>query len=171
VLQGIRGMLPVKSILREYLKEDAEEEEEEEDKEEPKKEEEEKEEKEEPKKEEKEEPKKEEKEEPKEEPKKEPKKEEKEEPKEEKKPKKEEKVSQLFVDVSEENAPVEIVFTGNDTLSTEIKENKPEPIATSDAMEGEDTIQIIDEPPAALDEFEDIESNDSFLPMDFEELS
>ncbi|NDG84019.1 MAG: hypothetical protein EBX52_03150 [Proteobacteria bacterium] len=35
----------------------------------------------------------------------------------------------------------------------------------------EETVKIMDEPPAEMDEFEDIELSASFLPMDFEELT
>jgi hypothetical protein len=146
VLQGIRGMLPVKSILREYLKEDAEEEEEEaeaegeadanledivestrggksEASEGPSE-----------------------------------------------KVEKVEKASQKVEKAVEKTVekvvekPSEMVFTGNDTLL-----NKERNIPIVAEME-QDSIKIIDEPPAAMDEFEDIEPKDSILPMDFEEL-
>ena len=32
-------------------------------------------------------------------------------------------------------------------------------------------VQILDEPPEAMDDFEDIDSGAAILPMDFEELS
>ena len=142
VLQGIRGMLPVKSILREYLKEDAEEEEEEaegeadanledivestrggksEASEGPS----------------------------------------------EKVEKAVEKAVEKTVEKPAEKVvekPSEMVFTGNDTLL-----NKERNIPIVAEME-QDSIKIIDEPPAAMDEFEDIEPKDSILPMDFEEL-
>ena len=57
-----------------------------------------------------------------------------------------------------------MVFTGNDTLSTE-EDNIP-----IMAEVEKDSIKIIDEPPAEMDEFEDIEPKDPILPMDFEEL-
>ena len=177
VLQGIRGMLPVKSILREYLKEDAEDDaeddaegegevEENEAKEEAAKEAK------------KEEAKKEEakKEEAKEEAKKQEVKEEakkqevKEEAKKEAKKEEAKEAKKEVEEAKEVKPPVEFVFTGNDTLSTATKENKSENVFINNTMEDEDTIQIIDEPPAAMDEFEDLESKDSFLPMDFEEL-
>ena len=149
VLQGIRGMLPVKSILREYLKEDAEEEEEEaegeadanledivestrggksEASEGPSE-------------------------------------------KVEKASQKVEKAVEKAVEKTVEKPaekvvekPSEMVFTGNDTLL-----NKERNIPIVAEME-QDSIKIIDEPPAAMDEFEDIEPKDSILPMDFEEL-
>ncbi len=190
VLQGIRGMLPVKSILREYLKEDAEDEEEADEaegdaeveeakkedakKEEAKKEEAKKEEakKEEAKKEEAKEEAKEAKKEAKEEAKKEEAK--KEEAKKEvaKKEvaKKEEAKEAKKEETKEEKSPLELVFTGNDTEHKSATENVSESIPIRESLVDEDTIQIIDEPPAAMDEFEDIESKDSFLPMEFEEL-
>ena len=152
VLQGIRGMLPVKSILREYLKEDAEEEEEEaeadanledvvksttggksEEGEEPSE-----------------------------------KAVEKVAEKVEKAAEKAaEKVAEKGAEKGAEKAAekgAEMVFTGNDTLLTE-EDNIP-----IMAKEEQDSIKIIDEPPAPMDEFEDIEPKDSILPMDFEEL-
>ena len=60
--------------------------------------------------------------------------------------------------------PSEMIFTGNDTLLTE-EGNSPNIPEVE-----QDSIKIIDEPPAAMDEFEDIEPKDSILPMDFEEL-
>ena len=152
VLQGIRGMLPVKSILREYLKEDAEEEEEEaegeadanledivestrggksEASEGPSD------------------------------------KVEKVEKASQKVEKAVEKTVEKVVEKPAEKVvekPSEMVFTGNDTL---LNEERNIPIVAE--ME-QDSIKIIDEPPAAMDEFEDIEPKDSILPMDFEEL-
>lgn len=161
VLQGIRGMLPVKSILREYLKEDAEEEEEAEadadaeadahadadanledlvkstsgGKSEVSE------------------------------------KVEKPSEKAAKLEKPSEKPSEKVEKPSEKAAkvekpsekPSEMVFTGNDTLLSE------DNIPVMTEVE-EDSIKIIDEPPAPIDEFEDIEPKDSILPMDFEEL-
>lgn len=134
VLQGIRGMLPVKSILREYLKEDAEEdggEEDAEDDAEP---------------------------EPVEKPTEKPVEKPTEKPVE--KP-----VEKPTEEPKKQEPAVEITFTGNDTLSTPTSE---EPALTE---EGEETVKIMDEPPAEMDEFEDIELNASVLPMDFEELT
>lgn len=134
VLQGIRGMLPVKSILREYLKEDAEDdggEEDAEDDAEP---------------------------EPVEKPTEKPVEKPTEKPVE--KP-----VEKPTEEPKKQEPAVEITFTGNDTLSTPTSE---EPALTE---EGEETVKIMDEPPAEMDEFEDIELNASVLPMDFEELT
>ena len=131
VLQGIRGMLPVKSILREYLKEDAEEdggEEDAEDDAEP---------------------------EPVEKPTEKP----------VEKPT-EKPVEKPTEEPKKQEPAVEITFTGNDTLSTPTSE---EPALTEEAEE--ETVKIMDEPPAEMDEFEDIELSASFLPMDFEELT
>ena len=135
VLQGIRGMLPVKSILREYLKEDAEEdggEEDAEDDAEP---------------------------EPVEKPTEKPVEKPTEKPVE--KP-----VEKPTEEPKKQEPAVEITFTGNDTLSTPTSE---EPALTEEAEE--ETVKIMDEPPAEMDEFEDIELNASVLPMDFEELT
>lgn len=141
ILQGIRGMLPVKSILREYLKEDAEEVDEEEEEEAP---------------------------------------EaappislddmptEKESAKESaKKPVKESPKDSVKPPMKEVE---QIIFTGDDTATpkTEAPPKKSIPIPEEDEVE---TIQIIDGPPAAMDDFEDIDSKDVVLPMDFEELS
>ena len=139
VLQGIRGMLPVKSILREYLKEDAEEDGGDEDAEEEA------------------------------EGEVEPSAEEKpaEKPVEKPVEKPAEKPAEKPVEEPAEKVPtVEITFTGNDTLAAVTTEEPPliEEV-------GEETVKILDEPPAAMDEFEDIEFTESVLPMDFEELA
>jgi len=143
VLQGIRGMLPVKSILREYLKEDAEEdggEEDAEDDAEP---------------------------EPVEKPTEKPVEKPTEKPVEKPVEKPTEKPVEKPTEEPKKQEPaVEITFTGNDTLSTPTSE---EPALTEEAEE--ETVKIMDEPPAEMDEFEDIELSTSFLPMDFEELT
>jgi hypothetical protein len=97
----------------------------------------------------------------------------KEEPKEVKEEPKEESKESLFGAVAGKPVDgVEITFTGNDTLSADAKEEvpSPEPLSVAKNTE-EDTVKIMDEPPAEMDEFEDIDSKESFLPMDFEELS
>lgn len=143
VLQGIRGMLPVKNILREYLKDDDEEEEA------PEKEE-----------------------------------AEKEEAPEVEKADKGEKATPVVAeaapqkkpaeDLSANTVPVGISFTGNDTKDGVLPE--PEAAATSPEKEEPleddlEIVEILDEPPEAMDDFEDIESGAAVLPMDFEELS
>lgn len=124
VLQGIRGMLPVKNILREYLKEDAEDDAEDA-------------------------------------------------PEVEEKPEAGAEAAEAAEEkTGAEEAPKivppevkeedKVEFTGNDTaLGT--------PVAPPESAEGE-SIQILDEPPEAIDFFEDVENADSILPMDFEEI-
>ena len=125
VLQGIRGMLPVKNILREYLKEDAEDDAED-------------------------------------------------------APEPDaagaenvgEEAAEEKAEEPQEAAPKivppevaaedKVEFTGNDTAFGT-------PVALPESAEGE-TIQILDEPPEAMDFFEDVENADSILPMDFEEI-
>jgi len=150
VLQGIRGMLPVKNILREYLKEDDDEEEDAEDKSE--------------------------------------KPEEKVEQPEEKLEKPVEKVEKpvekVEKPVEKVEKPVEKVdisggatemsFTGNDTEQGLLEETEPPVEAEKQEQPPEDefeVVQILDEPPEAMDDFEDIDSGAAVLPMDFEELS
>ena len=145
VLQGIRGMLPVKSILREYLKEDAEEDGGDEDAEADADAEEELVDK------------------PAEKPADKPA----DKPAEKPADKPAEKPVEKPAEKAAEKAPaVEITFTGNDTLSTPTIE---EPPLTEEV--GEETVKILDEPPAEMDGFEDIEFTESVLPMDFEELT
>jgi hypothetical protein len=165
IQQAIRGMLPVKNILREYLKEDdAEAEEEDDDEEAVAK-----------------EP------EVKEPDVKEPEVKELEakEPVPESKPesKMEAKEPEIIVDVSGAVAPVAIedavAFTGIDTVFEEKKEDitdfEPE-------MEGEEEIKILEGSPEPMDDFEDLEKptekaaekpkeEDNDLQMDFEELA
>lgn len=155
VLQGIRGMLPVKSILREYLKEEDEEEEAEAEPEpevkvevEP-------------------EVKVESEPEVKVEPKSEPEVKVKPEAKPTSKPEPESnptsKPEPEPKSESDELNEVELTFTGNDTLSDDLQEEDI-PLVTE-----AEKVEILDEPPAPLDDFEDIESQ--VLQMDFEELS
>jgi len=137
VLQGIRGMLPVKNILREYLKEDADDDVEEESEQETKvsknttenkdtKAE--------------------------------------VEPEAEAEPDAEAEAEESSEVIQKETIGAGIKFTGNDTqLGT--------PVAPPESVEEEEVIQILDEPPEAMDEFEDIEHAESILPMDFEEIS
>jgi len=125
VLQGIRGMLPVKNILREYLKEDAEDDAEDA-------------------------------------PEAEEKAEAGEEAAEEKKDAEEAPKIVPPENAAENAAEDKAEFTGNDTaLGT--------PVAPPESAEAE-TIQILDEPPEAMDFFEDVENADSILTMDFEEI-
>jgi hypothetical protein len=136
VLQGIRGMLPVKNILREYLKEDDDEEEEAEEKVE--------------------------------------KVEEKVEQPVEKVEQPVEKVEQPVEKVDISGAPTEMSFTGNDTEKGLLQETEPPVEAEKQEQPAEDefeVVQILDEPPEAMDDFEDIDSGAAVLPMDFEELS
>jgi hypothetical protein len=156
VLQGIRGMLPVKSILREYLKEEDEDEAEEEAEPEPEV-------KVEVEPEVKVEPKPEVKVEPKSEPQPEVKIEPEAKPTSKPEPKPTSKPEPEPKSESDELNEVELTFTGNDTLSDDLEEEDI-PLVT----EGE-KVEILDEPPAPLDDFEDIESQ--VLQMDFEELS
>jgi hypothetical protein len=138
VLQGIRGMLPVKNILREYLKDDDEEEEEATEEKSAKPEE----------------------------------KSAKPEKPEEKPKKSVEETPK--VDLS--GSAAALTFTGNDTEDDTLEEAIPEPkvegkkeeIPAEDEFE---VVQILDEPPEAMDDFEDIDSKEAVLPMDFEELS
>jgi len=186
ILQAIRGMLPVKNILREYLKDDEEEEPEaeeeklepEEEKEESKPEEskpeESKPEESKPEESKPEEPKPEESK-PEESKPEEPKPEEPkpEEPKPEEKSKPEEKkesIISISLDVSGEkhstDSSSQLSFTGIDTIfKTELEE---ESIQNED-MEEED-IKILDSPPEAMDDFEDVDKKEDVLEMDFEEL-
>ena len=149
VLQGIRSMLPVKNILREYLKDDGEEEEEVE--------------KEKGKEEAGEEEKKE----------KEEKKEEKHDKKEEKKEEKKDKVDaeegaeeDAEEDAEEGKSSTPISFSGNDTLEqkTEIVRT---PLFNEDVIE---EVKILEGPPEDIGSFEDLEQAVDILPMDFEEL-
>ena len=158
VLQGIRGMLPVKSILREYLKEEDEDEPEEEAEPEPEV-------KVEVEPEAEPEAKPEAKPETESKPESKPKPEAKPEakPEPESKPEAKPKPEPESKSESDELNEVELTFTGNDTLSDELEEEDI-PLVT----EGE-KVEILDEPPAPLDDFEDIESQ--VLQMDFEELS
>ncbi len=156
VLQGVRGMLPVKSILREYLKEEDEEDEEAEAEAEAEPEvkvEPEVKIEAEPEPEVKVEPK------PESEVKVEP------EPKPTSKPEPEPKPTSKPEPEpeSDELNEVELTFTGNDTLSDDLEEEDI-PLVTE-----AEKVEILDEPPAPLDDFEDIESQ--VLQMDFEELS
>jgi hypothetical protein len=139
VLQGIRGMLPVKNILREYLKEDDDEEEEAEEKvekvEQPV--------------------------------------ENVEQPVEKVEPPVE-KLEQPVEKVDISGAPTEMSFTGNDTEKGLLQETEPPVEAEKQEQPAEDefeVVQILDEPPEAMDDFEDIDSGAAVLPMDFEELS
>jgi len=191
ILQAIRGMLPVKNILREYLKDDEEDEEEPEHEEKPeeveekpeeveKKPEAKSEEKSETKSEEKPEAKSEEKPEVKSEAKPEAKSEEKPEEAEEKpeakpeekpeaKPEKESVIS-VSIDISGEkqvtDSSSQLSFTGIDTIfNTEPEE---ESVNNEDMEEGD--IKILDSPPEAMDDFEDVNKKDDVLEMEFEEL-
>ena len=150
IQQAIRSMLPVKNILREYLKEDDDdEEEEEEEKEEVKLE----------KPEVKEEPKEEVKEEPKEEVKEELKEEVKLEKPEVKEPKEEPKPE------PEEEKP-SIAFTGLQTTPIEA------PMEMEELFENaEEEIKILEGTPEPLDGFEDLDAGNEILKMDFEELA
>ena len=161
VLQGIRGMLPVKSILREYLKDDGEDEEDEEDKEEDE--------------ENKEEPEAEEKkpEEKKAEEKKPEEKKPEEKKPEEKKPEEKKPVTETII----VDTPSSVIFTGSDTLEEKketaeprSEKKKEEVMDDLEDMFGE--IQIMDAPPEAMDGFEDLEKkdNDNEMTMDFETL-
>lgn len=153
VLQGIRSMLPVKNILREYLKDDGEEDEEVE-KEKGKEEAEEEEKKE-----------------------KGEKKEDKDDKKEEKKDKvdaeegAEEDAEEDADEGAEEGAEEDksstpISFSGNDTLEqkTEIVQT---PLFNEDVIE---EVKILEGPPEDIGSFEDLEQAVDILPMDFEEL-
>jgi hypothetical protein len=147
VLQGIRGMLPVKNILREYLKEDAEGDAEEQEEEQAEA-----------------------------EPEPEPEAEAEAEPASAPEAEPVQKNEAAAVDVS----GVAIEFTGNDT-EIDTSSSPPEnATATAPAKEGaqaevegelEEVIQILDGPPEAMDEFEDMDIAESVLPMDFEELT
>jgi hypothetical protein len=148
VLQGIRGMLPVKNILREYLKDDGEGDEAEAEAEA------------------------EEEAEVKSEAKPEVKPEAKPEPKPEPEVKETVETHHEVADVS----GVAIEFTGNDTeidTATAPPENATatENIGAEIEGDAEEVIQILDEPPEAMDGFEDIDVAESILPMEFEELS
>lgn len=148
VLQGIRGMLPVKNILREYLKDDGDGDDAEA------------------------------------EPEAEAEAEVEAEPEAEvvaeTKPEAKQEAKQEPKDTAADVSGVAIEFTGNDTeidTSPAPPENAT-PTATAtenlDAeIEGdaEEVIQILDEPPEAMDGFEDMDIAESILPMDFEELS
>jgi hypothetical protein len=61
-------------------------------------------------------------------------------------------------DLSANTVPTGISFTGNDTDHTAVEEEF-------------EVVEILDEPPEAMDEFEDIEAAAMVLPMEFEELS
>jgi hypothetical protein len=65
-------------------------------------------------------------------------------------------------------APTTPVFTGADTaFATEVPEEAP----VEEVEEGSDDIQILDAPPEPMDGFEDLEKkDDEILAMDFEEL-
>ena len=156
VLQGIRSMLPVKNILREYLKDDGEEEEEVEKEKSKEAGEEEKKEKEE-------------------------KKEEKDDKKEEKKDKvdteegaeegaeedaEEGADEDAEEDAEEDKSSTPISFSGNDTLEqkTEIVRT---PLFNEDVIE---EVKILEGPPEDIGSFEDLEQAVDILPMDFEEL-
>jgi hypothetical protein len=146
VLQGIRGMLPVKNILREYLKDDGDGDDAEAEAEAEA------------------------------EPEAEAEVEAETKPEPEAKREPEPETKDAAADVS----GVAIEFTGNDTetnTSPAPPENAtPTPTATENLdaeIEGdaEEVIQILDEPPEAMDGFEDMDIAESILPMDFEELS
>jgi len=165
ILQAIRGMLPVKNILREYLRDEGEDEDEAEEAEpeaEPEAE---------------------------AEPKKEEAKEETKEPDEEENTTASEveqsgataaeividisaaevAVEKQAADVSDNKAPTTPVFTGADTaFATEVVEEAPLDELVESTSED---IKILDSPPEPMDGFEDIENKDSeILAMDFEEL-
>ena len=177
ILQAIRGMLPVKNILREYLKDD-------EDDEEPEPEakpEEELEEKLEEKLEETSEENSEEtseakpeetpevKPEVKSEVKPEVKSEVKSEAKPEVKPEKESVIS-VSIDLSGEkqvtDSSSQLSFTGIDTIFN----TEPEEESVNNEDMEEDDIKILDSPPEAMDDFEDVNKKDDVLEMEFEEL-
>jgi hypothetical protein len=162
IQHAIRSMLPVKNILREYLKEDDDEEEEEKEKlEEPEEKVEEPEEKvEEP----------EEKvEEPEEKPKGKPEEKVEEKPEEKVEEKPEEKLEEKPEENPEEKPkekPEEIQFTGLQTTPLEIIKE------TEDLFEPpEEEIKILEGSPEPLDGFEDLEKSNEILQMDFEELA
>lgn len=165
VLQGIRSMLPVKNILREYLKDDEEEDEEEVEKEKDK--ELEKEDEEETKEETKEEKKEDKKEDKKEEKKGETKEDKKEDKKEEKKEEKKEKLDEEEeeIDAEEEKSSTPISFSGNDTL-----EQKTEIVLSPPNEDVIEEVKILEGPPEDIGSFEDLEQAVDILPMDFEEL-
>jgi hypothetical protein len=161
VLQSIRSMLPVKNILREYLKDDSDNEEEEEEEEEKEKEKE---------KEEKET-------------------EDSEKKSETPTPPTASSISDEndssdssppssnILDVSSAQVPI---FTGIDTLFNELSENGVEDDKEAEKEDIEEDenedIQIVDAPPEPMDDFEDLEKpeaskEEDILPMDFEELS
>ena len=169
ILQAIRGMLPVKNILREYLKDD-------EDDEEPEPEakpEEELEEKLEEKLEETSEENSEETSEakPEETPEVKPevKSEVKSEAKPEVKPEKESVIS-VSIDLSGEkqvtDSSSQLSFTGIDTIFN----TEPEEESVNNEDMEEDDIKILDSPPEAMDDFEDVNKKDDVLEMEFEEL-
>jgi len=166
IQHAIRSMLPVKNILREYLKEDDDDEEEEKEKlEEPEEKLEEPEEKLEEPEEKVEEPEEKPKEKVEEKPKEKPKEKVEEKPEEKPKEKPEEKVEEKPEEKPKEK-PEEIQFTGLQTTPLEIIKE------TEDLFEPpEEEIKILEGSPEPLDGFEDLEKSNEILQMDFEELA
>jgi len=166
IQHAIRSMLPVKNILREYLKEDDDDEEEEKEKlEEPEEKLEEPEEKLEEPEEKVEEPEEKPKEKVEEKPKEKPKEKVEEKPEEKPKEKPEEKVEEKPEEKPKEKLE-EIQFTGLQTTPLEIIKE------TEDLFEQpEEEIKILEGSPEPLDGFEDLEKSNEILQMDFEELA
>ena len=156
VLQGIRGMLPVKNILREYLKDDGDDAEAEGETEEAQ-----------------DEKIEEANEEPKEEPRQEPKEEPKEATEEKEVKMKAKKENEDEAKLSEDNYETIVVpttpisFTGNDTLDN--MEDEPFEDVVSEEEQNEE-INILDEPPEPMDIFENLDAKGNEMEMEFETL-